>query len=246
MRETFPEYTDLLELVVIPDITAPYALNETVHDAIAVIYTASRFVVHVDDNERDLLRLAIESHRQYPSISQQVRPAIETSGDHFIFYGDSRPENGHATGITYNESDWSPLTYEEAAKPDTSSSFAYAAPKALAEKAAWDFMDTNKLSFDLVTIRPPMVYEANKNASVDLQNPNTSSEHIYNLIGPESTPNDAIPQQASWSWVDVRDGALAHLRAFETPRRVVTDSSCAEETSVSSRWRIFCGRNYPS
>lgn len=61
MRETFPEYTDLLELVVIPDITAPYALNETVHDAIAVIYTASRFVVHVDDNERDLLRLAIEA-----------------------------------------------------------------------------------------------------------------------------------------------------------------------------------------
>ena len=60
MRKTFPEYTDLLELVFIPDITVPHALDDTVHDTIAVIYTASPFVLHVDDNERDLLRLAIE------------------------------------------------------------------------------------------------------------------------------------------------------------------------------------------
>ena len=107
-------------------------------------------------------------------------------------------------------------------------------------------MDTNKLSLDLVTIRPPMVYGPNKNVTVDLQNLKTSSEDIYNLVRPEGIPDDPIPQQASWSGVDVRDGALAHLRAFETPRWVVTDSSCAEKTSVSSRWRISCGRKFPS
>ena len=71
---------------------------------------------------------------------------------------------GTRSGCTYDETDWNPLTYEEAAKPCTSGSFAHAVSKALAEKAAWDFMATNKLSFDLTTICPLMVYGPNKNA----------------------------------------------------------------------------------
>ena len=60
VHETFSEYMSLHELVVIPDITAPHALDEAVHDVIGVIHTASPFVLHVDDNARDLIRSAIE------------------------------------------------------------------------------------------------------------------------------------------------------------------------------------------
>lgn len=45
VHETFSEYMNLLELVVIPDFTAPYALDEAVHDVICVIYTANPFVL---------------------------------------------------------------------------------------------------------------------------------------------------------------------------------------------------------
>lgn len=51
----------------------------------------------------------------------------------------TRPE------YTYHEIDWNPLIYEEAGKLDTSRSFAYAVSNALAEKAAWVFIATNKL-----------------------------------------------------------------------------------------------------
>lgn len=218
VRETFPEYTDLLELVVIPDITAPHALDEAVHDVIGVIHTASPFVLHVDDNEWDLLRPAIEGTVNVLQSASKYAPQLKRVVITSSFTAIRDPHMGARPGYTYDETDWNPSTYEEAAKPDTSGSFAYAASKALAEKAAWDFMTTNKLSFDLATICPPMVYGPIKSATVDLQNLNTSSEHIYNLIRPESIPNDPIPQQASWSWVDVRDVALAHLRAFEIPQ----------------------------
>jgi nucleoside-diphosphate-sugar epimerase len=218
VRETFPEYKDQLELVVIPDIIAPHALDEAVRDVIGVIHTASPFVLHVDDNERDLLRPAIDGTVNVLQSASNYAPKLERVVITSSFTAIRDPTKGMRPGYTYDETDWNPSTYEEAAKKDTSGSFAYAASKALAEKAAWDFIATNKPPFDLATICPPMVYGPNKNATVDLQKLNTSSEHIYNLIRPESKPSDPMPQNASWSWVDVRDVALAHLRAFEVPQ----------------------------
>lgn len=43
-------------------------------------------------------------------------------------------------GYVYTEGDWNPLTYEEAAKKDTTGAAAYTAAKTLVERAARDFI----------------------------------------------------------------------------------------------------------
>lgn len=72
---------------------------------------------------------------------------------------------GERPGHTYTERDWNPMTYEEAVHENTSGAEAYCAAKGLAEQAAWKFMREHDLSFDLVTILPPLVYGPNVNAT---------------------------------------------------------------------------------
>ncbi|KAK6078032.1 nad dependent epimerase [Seiridium cupressi] len=63
---------------------------------------------------------------------------------------------GKRPGYVYDEKDWNPVTYEEASKADGVS--AYCASKALAERAMWGWVETNKPNFDLVTFTPPWVF----------------------------------------------------------------------------------------
>ncbi|KAJ5610867.1 flavonol reductase [Penicillium lagena] len=217
VRKTFPAFNERLSFAIVPDMTAPNSFDEAVHDVIGVIHTATPFKLTVDDNERDLLQPAIEGTigilRSIQKFSPQVKRVVITSS----FTAIRDPNKGTRPGYTYSEADWNPTTYEEAAKKDAPASFAYAAAKTLAEWKAWDFVKTQSPLFDLVTICPPMVYGPNKNATADLARLNTSSQQIYGLISPKSNTSDPMPQNSSWSWVDVRDVALAHLRAFQTP-----------------------------
>ncbi|KAK6069047.1 NAD dependent epimerase/dehydratase [Seiridium cupressi] len=63
---------------------------------------------------------------------------------------------GKRPGYVYDEKDWNPVTYEEASKADGVS--AYCASKALAERAMWGWVETNKPNFDLVTFTPPWAH----------------------------------------------------------------------------------------
>ncbi|KGO44899.1 Protein of unknown function DUF3425 [Penicillium expansum] len=117
----------------------------------------------------------------------------------------------------YSEADWNPIPYEVAAASDAYGAVSYSTAKALAERAAWDFVQEVKPQFDIATIMPPMIYGPNLNATVDLANLNTSSADIYRLISPQSKSSDLVPDMF-WNYVDVRDVAEAHLRAYEVPK----------------------------
>lgn len=62
-------------------------------------------------------------------------------------------KGGAIRHYTYTEADWNPASYEAAATSDNKI-YTYAASKALAEKAAWNYMD-QKPSFALTTFNPP-------------------------------------------------------------------------------------------
>ncbi|KAF7590241.1 hypothetical protein BBP40_003125 [Aspergillus hancockii] len=83
-------------------------------------------------------------------------------------------------------------------------------------KAAWGFVSNGKTSFDLVTILPPMIYGPNINAAHASQL-NITSVDIYRFMSSEAKPTDPVPENGFWSWVDARDVALAHLKAYEVP-----------------------------
>ncbi|RDX80127.1 Tetraketide alpha-pyrone reductase 1, partial [Mucuna pruriens] len=78
----------------------------------------------------------------------------------------------------------------------------YSVSKALAEDAAWKFVNENNI--DMIVINPTMV-------SGPLLQPeiNGSVEPILNLINGKPFPNN------SFGWVDVKDVAKAHILAYE-------------------------------
>lgn len=82
----------------------------------------------------------------------------------------------------------------------------YALSKTLAEEAAWRFTKENGI--ELVTLHPGFVIGPILHPTLSL-----SPEAIFNLIkeGKEVWPNGI------YRFVDVRDVALAHIKAFENP-----------------------------
>jgi dihydroflavonol-4-reductase len=102
---------------------------------------------------------------------------------------------GHASEKTYTEDDWSVV---EQSPP-------YEKSKTLAERAAWDF----DAPFDLVALNPGLVLGP-------LQRPEvaTSVEVVQRLLT-RSVP--AVPK-LGFAVVDVRDLAVAHRLALESPK----------------------------
>jgi nucleoside-diphosphate-sugar epimerase len=115
---------------------------------------------------------------------------------------------------TYSEKDWNPVTHEEALQNPSNG---YRASKTFAEKAAWEFVEKEKPGFDLVTMNPPMVFGPVVHHLNALDSLNTSNERIRDYIQGKSKSETELPQTPLPLWIDVRDLALAHVKAIETP-----------------------------
>jgi nucleoside-diphosphate-sugar epimerase len=114
---------------------------------------------------------------------------------------------------TYSEKDWNPITQEEALKDPSNG---YRASKTFAEKAAWDFVANEKPGFDLVTMNPPMVFGPVVHHLNALDSLNTSNERIRDYIQGKVKGEKELPTTPIPIWIDVRDLALAHVKAIET------------------------------
>lgn len=89
----------------------------------------------------------------------------------------------------------------------------YRASKTFAEKGAWDFVEKEKPNFSIATICPPLVFGPIVHYLNSLDALNTSNQRIRDIyIG---KAKDEIPETGTFLWVDVRDVALAHVKAFE-------------------------------
>ncbi|RYC59108.1 hypothetical protein CHU98_g7111 [Xylaria longipes] len=89
-------------------------------------------------------------------------------------------------------------------------------PEVLAEKAAWAFVENEKPNFDLAVINCTYVFGPVQRNLPSLKAMNTSNHRIRDML--EGKMKDALPPTAPvFTWVDVRDVALAHLRALTVP-----------------------------
>ncbi|OOG00207.1 hypothetical protein ASPCADRAFT_504090 [Aspergillus carbonarius ITEM 5010] len=216
VRQTFPQYAAQLSLVIFEDVAQPGAFDRAVQGVQGVIHTAAPFQVFgVENNERDLLTPAIQGTlnilQSIHEFAPQVQRVVLTSSIAAMMDGSKGKRAGHV----YSELDWNPTPYEVAAAPGAPAGLGYSTAKALAERAAWDFIRDHHPSFTISTILPPMIYGPNINATADLAKLNTSSMDIYRLISPQSKSSDPVPANLFWSFVDVRDVAQAHLSAYE-------------------------------
>jgi nucleoside-diphosphate-sugar epimerase len=84
-----------------------------------------------------------------------------------------------------------------------------------AEKAAWEFVEQEKPNFDIATINPPLVFGPVVHYLNSLEAINTSNQRMRNLI--RGDMKEKLAPSGTFLWVDVRDVALAHVRAIEVP-----------------------------
>jgi nucleoside-diphosphate-sugar epimerase len=113
-------------------------------------------------------------------------------------------------GYTYTEKDWNPITEDEAIADPI---MGYRGAKTFAERAAWDFVQTEKVNFSLAVICPPTVYGPVAYSLSSLEGINTSNERIRDTI--QGKYKDAAEISGASIWADVRDVAAAHILAAE-------------------------------
>ncbi|KAH8926328.1 putative cinnamoyl-CoA reductase [Atractiella rhizophila] len=183
-------------------------LSETLEGCDFVAHVASPFHYQIEDNERDMLRPAIDATVNILKYAKKaaVRRVVLTSSMAAIF----DRKLGHCwRNYCYTSADWNPITWDEALS-ETHAGTVYSASKKFAEEAARKFCLENDL--ELVTINPPMIYGPPGQPLRGPEDLNTSSINVYRLISGEvaSMPEDRVPPLC-----DVRDVADAHVKALQ-------------------------------
>jgi dihydroflavonol-4-reductase len=168
-------------------------------DAVAgcayVLHVASPFPESTPDHEDDLIRPAVQGTLRVLracAADGNVRRVVLTSSVAAIAAGHDKRDRTVRT-----EDDWSVVD----ASP------AYPKSKTLAERAAWDFARTHG-DFELVVLNPGMVLGPLQRASAG-----TSVHAIQQLLARKVPASPRI----GFSVVDVRDLAVAHRLAMESP-----------------------------
>ena len=159
-----------------------------------VIHTACPYLLDADNVQHDLVDPAKQGTLNILSAckrSGSVKKVILTSSAAALF---DEPISGH----TYDESDWNVMS--------SLSRNPYYYSKTMAERAAWDFVETKKPAFTLVSINPAVVIGPSLVPSL-----NTSNKIFSDVL----TGTYPMIMSMSWGFVDVRDIANAHILAME-------------------------------
>ncbi len=215
-----------LDFAVVPDIGKPGAFDSALASDNGafdvVLHTASPYVYGQAKSTSDFLTPAIKGTTEILSGIQRVAPdsvkrVIVTSSYAAIgLFGAADDSNK-----VYTADDWNPVTIEksEEAFAKGNERPIYQASKKFAEKAAWEFKDNadNKVKWDLVVLNPPMIYGPMSNKPSTEKDLNESTIRIYDGFFKNKKPEDKVLDDGLPLYVDVRDIALAHVRAMDAP-----------------------------
>ncbi|KAL5341631.1 hypothetical protein BJX70DRAFT_358484 [Aspergillus crustosus] len=227
--------TAQLAYTVVQDIAAVGAFDSAVQAEPPfdyVIHTASPFPDTLLDPVKDLLNPAIKGTtgilNAIKAYAPNVKRVVITSSFAAIVNTASPPK-------VYDETSWNPVTWDDAVNDRN---LTYRGSKTFAERAAWEFVEKEHPAFDLATMNPPLVYGPAVHSFENLANLNTSNQRIRDFIQGKQTANE-LPPTGTFLWVDVRDLALAHVRALEVPaagghRFFVTAGHCSNKRIVDA------------
>ncbi|KAK3934436.1 hypothetical protein QBC46DRAFT_359014 [Diplogelasinospora grovesii] len=214
IKEAHPQYgKDLLDFAIVEDIAEPDAFAKAVISNPpfeAVIHTASPFHFNVTDVQKQLLDPAIVGTTSILHAIKKSAPTVKKVVITSSFAALLDLSKGNWPEHTYWEADWNPITLEAALKHPHAG---YQASKTFAEKAAWDFLENEKPNFTVSTIAPPLVFGPVMKSLSSLSSLNTSNQFIQALI--MGHMKGQMPNSPGFLWVDVRDVALAHVKAME-------------------------------
>lgn len=201
-----------LSYVIVKDIAKEDAFKDAIKSDPpfeAVLHTASPFHFHPTDLKRDLIDPAIIGTT---GILKSIKASAPTVKIVVITSSFAAMVNTANAPKIYDETCWNPVTVEQALE---SANTAYRVGKTFAEKAAWDFVEKEKPNFQVATILPTLVLGPTVHYLNSLDSLNTSNERLRDMI--QGKMKDGLVPTGYFLWVDVRDVALAHVRAMEVP-----------------------------
>ncbi|KAM0748260.1 putative D-lactaldehyde dehydrogenase [Meredithblackwellia eburnea MCA 4105] len=208
---------DLLEFVVVPDMTVEAAWAEAIKGVEGVVHVASPVdSSQVKDVKKDQLDPAIngtlrilESAANEPSVKVVV---LTSSAVAFM-----DPANLKSADESYTASDFTPTTYEQASEPGFNHFSAYAASKALAEQVAWKFVEQKKPGFTLTTICP--AWCLGPSCQPKIRSPTDLPPTLMDfwLMVVDNKMEQTLPPPPFLHFVDVRDVAASHIAVFSNP-----------------------------
>ncbi|KAI5456586.1 hypothetical protein BGZ63DRAFT_395837 [Mariannaea sp. PMI_226] len=209
--DQFPQYSAKLSYAIVPDMTKVESYEHALDGVTGIVHAASPFVLNPKDNVKDLLEPAIHGSLAVLEAAQRWGPSVKrvvVTSSHASVVDISK---GKRPGYVYNEKDWNPVTYDEAAA-ESDGVVAYCASKALAERAVWDFVSKNNPKFDVVTMTPPWVFGP-------YATPLKSKKGLSESVQLMNAVLDAkeVPAFDFGGFVDVRDIAAAHILSLEVP-----------------------------
>lgn len=188
-----PGADERLELVE-ADLLKPRSLVDAIEGCEYVMHVASPYILDVDDPQRDLIDPAVNG-------TVSVLEDAEAAGvKRVILTSSFAAVAGAPRTRPFNEEDWNSVS--------TLDNGPYSYSKALAERAAWDFMDAKPRSFDLVSINPTGVIGPSVVPRV-----NQTGVLFSNLTNGEMPGIIDI----EFAYVDIRDVGRAHVAAMENP-----------------------------
>ncbi|KAF8608519.1 NAD(P)-binding protein [Ceratobasidium sp. AG-I] len=217
LKDLFNSHGDKFEYVIVKDIAEDGAFDEAVKGVDAVAHTASPFHFQAEDPQ-SLIEPAVKGTIGILKSIQKNAPGVQrvvvTSSVAAVLDA-SKP-----TGTIYTENDWNVSSIKEVEEKGKAAAGGdkYRASKTLAEKAAWAEVEQQKPSWDLATINPPMVFGPILQQVDDPSSLNTSVAMLYKILHTkeEDLDKDTL-NTPNANFVDVRDVALAHVRALEVP-----------------------------
>jgi dihydroflavonol-4-reductase len=191
VRGTARRPVDGLDDVVTADLAADAGWAEAAAGCDYVLHVASPFPAEVPKSDDELVRPAVDGTLRVlrAAVDAGVKRVVMTSSVAAIAAGQKDDR-------VRTEADWS----------DVDSIPAYAKSKTLAERAAWDFARESGL--ELVVMNPGFVLGPLTGPGV-----NTSVDVLRRLLARELPASPKI----GFSMVDVRDVAVAHRLAMESP-----------------------------
>lgn len=207
-----------LSVVVVEDITSAESYISALQSKspVAVFHLASPFHYDTTNFEQDLMVPAVRGSTAVLEAAKMlggVRRIVHTNS--FVCIYDAA--KGPRPGKVYTAEDWSPLTYEDGVNAPNPA-VAYRASKAVAERAAWKWMEENPdAGFDLVSLNPGMVFGPflPGAAPSSLASLNTSNKLVWDVVS--AGEGNEVPPTKAPVWVSVADTALAHVKALQIP-----------------------------
>jgi len=223
------------------DLLKPGSFDTVLEGADYLFHVASPFVIHVADQQRDLIEPAVNGTRNVMLAAAKHKATLKrvvlTSSVAAVHDCHQRQVPKSGPEGKYSEEDFNETSTLEGEPPE-----GYWVSKVAAEKEAWGLAQQHGL--DLVTILPNFILGPALTASA--AETSTSAGHMKAFL---EAPDGKVPS-GTWTITDVRDVAAAHILAATNPsasgRYIVSlaDSISARDHTTALKAR-FPGLSIP-